>query len=981
MRSSLLVWLCAASVAAAAPPAHDPEQRLQAVNAALAAHPLDLALWCERGQLHAELGALRAALADFRGVLVLDPGYGPALLAAARLEHLVGAPTAALVHLDAALARGTTGLPRPAELLRLRGSILGALGRHAEAAPAFAAALAEAAPPLPEHFLDLAAALAAEPAQVDAALAVLEQGLARLGPVVGLLDAAVALDVQQGQFARALQRLEPLRRRAARPAAWQTRRAAVIAAAGWRSAPVPMPVSPTAVPAVATGLAPAAAPPAARQLPRPAAILVPAGATWRYEDSGTDLGTAWIAPAYDDAAWASGPAQLGFGDGDEATVVRSGPAGSRWPTVYFRHTFQLSDQDLVEPASLRLLVDDGAIVSVNGTEVVRANVANGSVGYGTFAAWSIAGVEETTYRTFAVPPGLLVPGSNVLAVEVHQADANSSDLSFDLELATGSAPSLVRGPYLQNGTPTSAVVRWRTDRPTATHLWLGPTAAALQPVFTAAGPSSEHIATVTGLAPDTRYFYAVGDGAGLLSLPGPDYVLTTLPPAGAVRPLRIWALGDAGFGNFGQRAVRDLYRAFTGARGTDAILLLGDNAYQTGTDAEYQNGLFDVYGEFLRRTFCWATLGNHDAASARSQTQSGVYFDTFSLPTAGEAGGLPSGTEAYYSFDRGHVHIVCLDSMDSSRTAAGAMMTWLQADLQSTAARWVVVFFHHPPYSAGSHHSDVPSDSGGRLIDMRQVALPILEAAGVDLVLGGHSHAYERSFLLDGHYGASTTLQPAMVLDRGDGDEAGDGSYGKAQVGRSPHSGAVYVVAGSAGTIGGGLLNHPAMCRSLNRYGSLVLDVDGDRLDGTFVGVTGIEDRFTLVKGAARTLSRDQPAISLAVGGRQDLRLAAGSQHAGRTYVLAGSFGTSPGFSFRGAQVPLNQDPWFQLSLQSANSATYPGSLGTLDANGAAAAACVLTPIQDPSLVGVAVFHAFVVFDANGQLAHVSNPVKLTLRP
>lgn len=251
------------------------------------------------------------------------------------------------------------------------------------------------------------------------------------------------------------------------------------------------------------------------------------------------------------------------------------------------------------------------------------------------------------------------------------------------------------------------------------------------------------------------------------------------------------------------------------------------------------------------------------------------------------------------------------------------MMTWLTADLAATDAAWIVAFFHHPPYTAGSHDSDDVADSGGRLQDMRQVALPILETRGVDLVLCGHSHSYERSFLIDGHYGVRSTLQPAMVLDAGDGQEQGDGHYAKPTAGTSPHEAAVYVVAGSAGKISGGPLDHPAMHVSLNALGSLVLVIDGDRLDASFVGLTGVEDRFTLVKGEARTLFRDQPRIPVTAGGRQDWRLAAGPAQGNRWYIVAGSFGTSPGFVLWGQHVPLNPDGWLDLSLQMANSPVY----------------------------------------------------------
>ena len=154
----------------------------------------------------------------------------------------------------------------------------------------------------------------------------------------------------------------------------------------------------------------------------------------------------------------------------------------------------------------------------------------------------------------------------------------------------------------------------------------------------------------------------------------------------------------------------------------------------------------------------WPTLGNHDGATADSATGTGPYYDIFTLPKAAQAGGIASGTEAYYSFDYGMIHFVSLESFETNRAANGAMLTWLQQDLATTTQPWLIVFFHHPPYTKGSHNSDVDLES----IEMRQNALPILEAAGVDLVLTGHSHSYERSYLIDGHYGTSSTFTQAM---------------------------------------------------------------------------------------------------------------------------------------------------------------------------------------------------------------------------
>jgi hypothetical protein len=134
---------------------------------------------------------------------------------------------------------------------------------------------------------------------------------------------------------------------------------------------------------------------------------------------------------------------------------------------------------------------------------------------------------------------------------------------------------------------------------------------------------------------------------------------------------------------------------------------------------------------------------------------------------------------------------------------------------------------------------------------MRERFLPVLEAYGVDLVLTGHSHSYERSLLIDGHYGLSSSYSPALhALDTGDGDPDGDGPYEKPVLGPSAGTGSVYSVVGSSSQISGGTLNHPVMEVSLNVLGSMVIDVAGRQLDATFTGVAGSAlDHFRIVKG------------------------------------------------------------------------------------------------------------------------------------
>ncbi len=432
---------------------------------------------------------------------------------------------------------------------------------------------------------------------------------------------------------------------------------------------------------------------------------------------------------------------------------------------------------------------------------------------------------------------------------------------------TAWALSVTRGPYLQSGAPDSITIKWRTDQTTDSRVRYGTSPSNLSQSRSISGSRRTHEVQLTNLTPNTKYYYAVGNAQTTLAGADNEHYFTSSPNPGSRKPTRVWVIGDSGTADSNARRVRDAYLSYSSGRETDLWLMLGDNAYPDGTDSQYQSAVFNTYPSLLRNTVLWPTLGNHDGHSADSANQSGPYYDIFSLPRNGDAGGVPSGTEAYYSFDFGNIHFISLESYETNRSTSGAMMTWLEADLSATDKDWVIAFWHHPPYSKGSHNSD----SETNLVQMRQNALPILEAYGVDLVMSGHSHSYERSFLIDGHYGNSGSFRSSHKKDGGSGRESASGAYRKSAVGPVPHEGAVYAVAGSSGKTSGGSLDHPAMYLSLNTLGSMVLDIDGNRMDAVFLDSNGsVRDSFTVIKGsdtpADPDLNSDGRVNSLDIG-------------------------------------------------------------------------------------------------------------------
>jgi hypothetical protein len=178
--------------------------------------------------------------------------------------------------------------------------------------------------------------------------------------------------------------------------------------------------------------------------------LIRTGWVWKYFDQGLDQGVAWRGLTYNDAAWASGPAPLGYGDGDEATVVGSGPTGNAHVTTYFRASFVAFEATVFSALTVRVLRDDGAVVYLNGVEAYRTGMPEGTISFNTLANVTAVGTDETSnYHQASLDPSLLREGLNIIAVEVHQVQPSSSDISFDLALSgtkTFYAPTILQQP-------------------------------------------------------------------------------------------------------------------------------------------------------------------------------------------------------------------------------------------------------------------------------------------------------------------------------------------------------------------------------------------------------------------------------------------------------------------------------------------------------------------------------------------------------
>ena len=190
--------------------------------------------------------------------------------------------------------------------------------------------------------------------------------------------------------------------------------------------------------------------------------LIAPGSEWSYNDSGTNLQTSWRDAGYNDANWPLGNAQLGYGDGDESKVIAYGSATNKRITYYFRKKFSVANPSALSALSARYVRDDGAVIYLNGVEVIRSNMPAGTITYTTLAPTAIANADESAWIEAPIDPSLLVSGLNVVAVEIHQQSVTSSDVSFNFELRATenrpAAPSVTLvSPASPGVTNTSAV--------------------------------------------------------------------------------------------------------------------------------------------------------------------------------------------------------------------------------------------------------------------------------------------------------------------------------------------------------------------------------------------------------------------------------------------------------------------------------------------------------------------------------------------
>ncbi len=460
--------------------------------------------------------------------------------------------------------------------------------------------------------------------------------------------------------------------------------------------------------------------------------LITSGSEWKYLDDGSDQGTTWTDLNYDDSSWASGNAQLGYGDGDEATVISYGSdASNKYITYYFRKVINVSNPNEQNGLKIELLRDDGAVVYLNGTEVFRSNMPSESITYQTLAASTIASDGEDVFKIKLIPSSYLVSGDNIIAVEVHQRSVTSSDLSFDFKLSFDFYPDFRKKPYLIFiNDNTKANILWQLRETESCNFKWGTDENYTSGDITTTeyGDDHQHKAELTDLDENTKYYYKVtgsGEeytGSFITGKPDSEYNFS------------FYAYGDTRtYPDKHDLVAEQIMSEISNNPESQTFIVNSGDLVENGDDEnDWDNQFF--LGEYVNIINLLANLpyaaavGNHEGAGA-------LFEKYFPYP-------MFSSSRYYYSFDYANAHFTVIDEYtDFSSTSD--QYNWIVSDLQNTEKKWKFILMHKPGWSAGGHSND---------INVQNILQPLFEQYGISVVITGHNHYYARAVVNGIHH-------------------------------------------------------------------------------------------------------------------------------------------------------------------------------------------------------------------------------------
>lgn len=488
--------------------------------------------------------------------------------------------------------------------------------------------------------------------------------------------------------------------------------------------------------------------------------LVPVGATWRFRivaENSPAPPLDWFERDFDDSEWASGAS--GFSAYTSEPSIEATYLGrTSLTSACFRAQFAVPDPAEVNWLVLRADYVSGFVAYLNGREIARRGVEGDPPPWDAVATYHARQATEeldvSAYRD------ALVAGTNVLAIQLHGSSMPATGLVLVPELCA----NFTRGPFIQDVGTQSADILWRTPVPTTTVVEFGGT-PALGRSQEDATLTTNHVASLTGLLPDTDCFYRVRSAAGTNEAVSPVYRFRTLRVTGDPS---FAVLGDSGSGWMSQLQVASNLATSS----VDLVLHTGDITYPTLNRAIVDTRCLSIYAPQMRSTPFFLTPGNHDLYAPDTLA---TYLETFRMPT-----NSATGTMHFYSFDHGDAHFVSL-YVPSLANFAGqsayafqpgsVQMQWLTNDLAATSRPWRILLLHIPPFDSTFHRFDDYNGNGRPdRLELQEWLLPVAAQFGVQAIFSGHAHCYQRFAPVNGVHcfvtgGGGYTLYVLSQLD------------------------------------------------------------------------------------------------------------------------------------------------------------------------------------------------------------------------
>ena len=451
--------------------------------------------------------------------------------------------------------------------------------------------------------------------------------------------------------------------------------------------------------------------------------IIDTGDNWKYLDDGSDQGTEWQSSSFDDNSWSSGISPFGFGT--ISGVPLNTTISSGYITYYFRKIFNYSHSGDEAQFVLSLMVDDGAVVYLNGDEVFRSDILpTGSINYLTQTNTYCT---EGVYEEISIPVSSILEGSNTFAVEVHQHTSTSSDVGFDLTLeASSQIPINIE--HIRFGSSSDPLneltVTWKSAGANDTIKW-GYTNQYEMGGF----PGQKRTGyedyfydyNFPSLNANSTIYYKLYDSQMDTWTEEKSYSTSTETTS---TQFSFLAMGDSRTYVLDWQAVSNA----ANTHNTDFTLFTGDIVGDGSVNADW-NAWFKYGDDFLENNLVYHTIGNHECRG-NGET---IYPNIFTLPKN------PSNTQYYYSFTFGNAVFICLNTEEGETgTNVTTQYNWLLDVLKGNKDKmWKFVWLHRPFYTTGNH--------AGEMDYKMDTWFDAFDTYGVDMIFSGHDHMYERT--------------------------------------------------------------------------------------------------------------------------------------------------------------------------------------------------------------------------------------------